>query len=208
MRIYFLRHGETDWNVARRIQGRTDIGLNSNGVRQAKLWRPFFDRIPLAGVYSSSLSRAVDTAVLASSRPACVIEELNERHYGEWEGKVWSDIAGRDPDFDRRWRLADSSPPGGESRLQLHARVSRAMDSIVASHDANSELLVVAHGGSGKAVLSYAMELSIDQTSGMPAIGNATMTLLTREGERWIVDESMTPAEALSHLHFQAHRPH
>jgi len=200
MRIYFLRHGETDWNVARRIQGRTDIALNSNGVRQANLWRPFFERIPLAGVYSSSLSRAMETAMLATHRPPCVIDDLNERHYGEWEGKIWNDIAHHDPDFDRRWRCADTSPPGGESRLLMHARVYRAMDSIVASHDEGSELLIVAHGGSGKAVLGYANRMSIEELFGIPAIGNATMTLLTREGRNWSVAEPMTPDEQVMPL--------
>ena len=194
MRIYFLRHGETDWNVEKRIQGRTDIALNSNGVRQATLWRPYFDRIRLAGVYSSSLSRAMDTAVLATQRPPCVIDGLNERNYGEWEGRVWNDIADHDPDFDNRWRRADSRPPGGESRLEMQARVNRAMDSIVASHDSDSQVLIVAHGGSGKAVLGYANKMSIEQLFGIPAIGNATMTLLTREGEHWSVAE---PAIAL-----------
>ncbi len=200
MRIYFLRHGETDWNVERRIQGRTDIALNSNGVRQATQWRPFFDRIHLAGVYSSSLSRAMETAVLATGRPPCVIDDLNERHYGEWEGRVWNDIADLDPDFDRRWRRADSSPPGGESRLEMHARVHRAMDSIVASHDENSELLIVAHGGSGKAVLGYANKMSIEELFRVPAIENAAMTILTREGERWSVAEPMMPDEEVTPL--------
>jgi len=200
MRIYFLRHGETDWNVARRIQGRTDIALNANGVMQARRWRHFFDRILLAGVYSSSLSRAMETAVLATSRPPCVIDELNERNYGEWEGRVWNDIADHDPDFDRRWRRADSSPPGGESRLEMHARVYQAMDSIVASHDKNSELLVVAHGGSGKAVLGYANKMSIEELFGVPAILNAAMTILTREGDHWNVAPPMLPDEEVTPL--------
>jgi broad specificity phosphatase PhoE len=197
MRIYFLRHGETDWNVSRRIQGRTDIALNANGVSQAKKWRPFFERIPLAGVYSSSLSRAMETALLATLRPPCVVDALNERNYGEWEGRVWNDIANHERDFDRRWRDGESSPPGGESRLEMHARVNRAMDSIVASHDEGSELLIVAHGGSGKAVLGYANRMSIEELFGIPAIGNATMTLLTREGKHWTVAGATMPGEVL-----------
>jgi len=197
MRIYFLRHGETDWNVSRRIQGRTDIALNANGVSQAKNWRPFFERIRLAGVYSSSLSRAMETALLATLRPPCVIDALNERNYGEWEGRVWNDIADHERDFDRRWRGAESSPPGGESRQEMHARVYRAMDSIVASHDEGSELLIVAHGGSGKAVLGYANRMSIEELFGIPAIGNATMTLLTREGTHWTVAGATMPDEVL-----------
>jgi broad specificity phosphatase PhoE len=142
----------------------------------------------------------METAVLATSRPPCVIDELNERNYGEWEGRMWNDIADHDPDFDRRWRRADSSPPGGESRLEMHARVYRAMDSIVASHDEGSELLIVAHGGSGKAVLGYANRMSIEELFGIPAIGNATMTLLTREGKHWSVAEPMTPDEEVTPL--------
>jgi broad specificity phosphatase PhoE len=193
MRIYLLRHGETDWNVARRIQGHTDIALNAKGVRQARSWQPYFDRIHLAGVYSSALSRAMETARLASRRAPCLMDGLNERHYGEWDGRVWSELAGPDPDFDRRWRQPDSSPPGGESRLQLHARVHRAMESIVASHDADSEILIVAHGGSGKAVLGYARNLSIEDLSATPALGNAGMVILSRTGERWSIDGEMAP---------------
>ena len=195
MRIYFLRHGETDWNVQKRLQGQTDIALNSNGVRQATLWRPFFDGIHLSGLYSSSLSRAMETAVLATHRPPCIIEDLGERHYGEWEGREWHDIAGNDPDFDQRWRRADSKPPGGESRLEMQARVYRAMDSIVASHDADAELLIVGHGGSGKAVLGYANRMTIEELFALPAIENAALTVLTREGDRWKVGEPMMPAE-------------
>jgi probable phosphoglycerate mutase len=197
MRIYFLRHGETDWNVQKRMQGQTDIALNSNGVRQALLWQPFFDRIQLSGVYSSALSRALGTAMLATRRPPCIIEDLGERHYGEWEGRVWQDIAGDDPDFDRRWRRADSKPPGGESRLEMQARVYRAMDAIVVSHRDDSELLIVGHGGSGKAVLGYANKMTIEELFALPAIANAAMTVLTCEGQRWKVSEPITPDEGV-----------
>jgi broad specificity phosphatase PhoE len=79
----------------------------------------------------------------------------------------------------------------------MHARVYRAIDSIVASHDEGSELLIVAHGGSGKAVLGYANRMSIEELFGIPAIGNATMTLLTREGTHWTVAGATMPDEVL-----------
>jgi broad specificity phosphatase PhoE len=192
MRIYLLRHGETDWNVSRRIQGWSDIALNSRGIRQARSWLPYFDRIRLAGVYSSALSRAMETALLATRRAPCVIDGLNERHYGAWEGQLWTDLAGQDLDFDRRWRDPDSTPPGGESRQQMRVRVHRAMKSIVASHDADSEILIVAHGGSGKAVLSYANNMSIAELSAIPARGNAAMTILSCEGQQWSVVGEMS----------------
>jgi len=195
MRIYLLRHGETDWNVARKIQGHTDIALNSNGVRQARTWQPYFDRIRLAGVYSSSLTRAMDTALLASRRAPCIVDGLNERHYGDWEGHRWDDLAGQDLDFDRRWKLPHSAPPGGESRLQLQVRVQVAMESIIASHEADSEILIVAHGGSGKAVLGYANKMSIEVQAAIPALRNAGVTILNGKGNRWIVEEEMAPRD-------------
>jgi broad specificity phosphatase PhoE len=79
----------------------------------------------------------------------------------------------------------------------MHERVYRAMDSIVASHDADAELLIVAHGGSGKAVLGYANKMSIEELFGIPAIGNATMTILTRERESWSVAEPVLSDEVL-----------
>ena len=69
------------------------------------------------------------------------------------------------------------------------------MDSIVASHDADSELLVVAHGGSGKAVLGYATKLSIDELFRIPAIGNAALTILTQEGDGWSIGKPAWPGE-------------
>jgi len=195
MRIYLLRHGETDWNVARKIQGHTDIDLNSNGIRQAKSWLPFFDQISLAGVYSSSLSRAMETARLASGRAPCVVDGLNERNYGEWEGCRWHDLAAEDVNFDRRWKLPHSAPPGGESRFQLQARVHSAMESIISSHDDGSEILIVAHGGSGKAVLGYANKLPIEMLAALPALRNAGVTVLRGEGDCWNIEEEMTPAD-------------
>jgi 2,3-bisphosphoglycerate-dependent phosphoglycerate mutase len=191
MRIYLLRHGETDWNVARKIQGHTDIALNRNGIRQAKSWQPYFDRIRLAGIYSSSLTRAMDTALLASGRAPCIIDGLNERNYGEWEGQRWNDLADRSLDFDRRWKLPHSAPPGGESRLQLQVRVQHAMESIISSHEDDSEILVVAHGGSGKAVLGYANKMPIESQAAIPALRNAGVTILYREGDRWAVGEEV-----------------
>jgi broad specificity phosphatase PhoE len=195
MRIYLLRHGETDWNVARKIQGHTDIALNSTGVRQAKSWLPFFAQIPLAGVYSSSLARAMETARLASGRPPCVVDGLNERNYGEWEGCRWHDLAAEDVNFDRRWKQPQTAPPGGESRHQLQVRVQHAMESIISSHNDDSEILIVAHGGSGKAVLGYANKLPIEMLSALPALRNAGVTILHGEGGSWNIEEEMTPAD-------------
>src|SRR3954468_25046965 len=103
MRVYLLRHGETDWNVARRLQGTMNTPLNANGIRQAESWRTYFDRIQFAGIYSSALDRALHTGWLATGRPACIIEAFNERGFGEWEGRTWPDLERTVSEFDLRW---------------------------------------------------------------------------------------------------------
>jgi broad specificity phosphatase PhoE len=120
---------------------------------------------------------------------------LNERNYGEWEGQRWLDLAGQDSNFERRWKLPQSAPPGGESRLQLQVRVQHAMESIISSHGDDSEILIVAHGGSGKAVLGYANKMSIELQSAIPALRNAGVTILNGEDNRWIVEQEMSPRD-------------
>jgi broad specificity phosphatase PhoE len=171
MRIYLLRHGETEWNVDGRIQGQLDVPLSDRGIRQARGWRPYFDRIELAGVYSSALSRAMDTAMLATGRPPCIIPELNERCFGELQGKVWPR---------QIETVLDFSPPGGETREQLENRVREAFNQIVSSHNRSAEVLIVCHGGSSRVILAHA---------GAPPtlLGNAALALLSVDNGQWSV---------------------
>jgi len=139
VRLYLLRHGETDWNVARRLQGLIDTPLNPKGMKQAEGWRPYFERVRLAAIYSSSLKRAIDTAVLATGRPACIIDGFNERGFGAWEGRTWQELQQTVSEFDERWNEDSFCPPGGESRQALYNRVETALDEVVFQHAENDE---------------------------------------------------------------------
>jgi broad specificity phosphatase PhoE len=171
MRIYLLRHGETAWNVDGRIQGQLDVPLSEAGIRQALEWRSYFDRIKLDGVYSSALSRAMDTAFLATGRPPCIIPEFNERCFGELQGQVWQR---------QLETVLDFCPPGGETREQLEARVRAALSQLVAEHKPSAEILIVCHGGSGRVILAH---------GGAPPtlLGNAALALLSVNNGSWTV---------------------
>ena len=171
MRIYLLRHGETQWNVDGRIQGQLDVPLSPAGVEQALSWRPYFDRTKLAGVYSSALSRASETALLATGRVPCLIPDFNERCFGELQGQVW----------ERQLEtVLDFCPPGGETRQQLEMRVRAAWEQLVSGHSAGDELLIVCHGGSGRVILEHA--------GGAPALlGNASLAVISYEFKRWSI---------------------
>jgi broad specificity phosphatase PhoE len=147
--LSLVRHGETDWNRQRRIQGLTDIPLNETGREQARqtghrLTRRRWDRI-----YSSPLSRARETAAIIAAEvglpDAETVDALIERDYGDAEGLNFAEVERRYPDR--------SAVPGQESREDVMARVVPALRTLAAEH-AGESILVVSHGGAIRAVLA------------------------------------------------------
>lgn len=150
-RVLAIRHGETAWNVATRIQGQLDIGLNETGRWQAGQLAEVLRAEGLAAVYSSDLSRAFDTAALTAARaglPVQVDEGLRERHFGRFEGLTFHEIAERWPEDSERWRRRDPAfaPPGGESLTAFYARCVGAAERLAGAHPGQS-IALVAHGG-------------------------------------------------------------
>ena len=95
MEIYMIRHGETQWNKEKRLQGRVDIPLNEYGIQLAGITAHALQSIPFSRIYTSPLSRARETArILAGNRPVELIEDnrLLEMGFGEGEGAGIADI--------------------------------------------------------------------------------------------------------------------
>lgn len=90
--IYIVRHGQTDWNVKRLIQGHIDIPLNEEGKRQAKKISIELKGITFNKIYSSDLKRAYETAkIIAQDRKLKIVvsEDLRERYFGKFQGVFW-----------------------------------------------------------------------------------------------------------------------
>ena len=142
----FVRHGETDWNSEKRVQGSKGAPMNPAGHEQAKgLARQLWE-VPIQAVYSSALPRAVETAsYVAGPHRVNVITDprLNEIHHGDWEGLAESEL----PDFElyRRWREDPTSCtlPGAEPLAAVHDRAVQAMREIAAKHPASEGLVAV-----------------------------------------------------------------
>ena len=152
-RVIAIRHGETDWNVATRLQGHTDIALNARGVWQAQRAAQALASEEIAAIYASDLSRAHATALAIANHhphvaPVITNTGLRERGFGIFEGQTYAEIETLWPDESRRWkqREPDFAPPGGESPVQVHARVQRTINDLAASH-IGQQIVVVAHGG-------------------------------------------------------------
>ena len=151
-RILAIRHGETDWNVATRIQGQIDISLNAQGEWQAKQVAKALADEELHAVYASDLSRALVTAQQIAALHQHEVKQviaLRERHYGFFEGQTWDEIQTAHPDDAALWRDRDphwTPKNGGESLVMLHERVMHMVNEIASQHR-GEQIALVTHGG-------------------------------------------------------------
>ncbi len=160
MRLVVVRHGVTDWNVQGRLQGRTDIPLNADGIRQAVAVARRLASERLARVLSSPMARALATAqpiAAAQGLTPEVREDLHEAHMGLWEGLTWEEVATRYPHhLPERDRVGPSyKGHAGESVAEVAARAAGVLEAIrglpgttcVVTHAAPGRHLIVAAAG-------------------------------------------------------------
>lgn len=150
-RITAVRHGETDWNVQRRIQGHTDIALNAAGRAQASKVAHALRGESIDAVYASDLQRAFATgAAIAAAAGAPLVAEpgLRERSFGALESRTFAQIEQAWPEQARRWRKRDPhyAPEGGETLALLRERIAQVLARLAANHT-GGHMVVVTHGG-------------------------------------------------------------
>jgi broad specificity phosphatase PhoE len=189
--IYYIRHGETDWNVAGRLQGRRDVPLNARGRAQAvhcgEILRGLFaqaGRDPATLAYvSSPLGRARQTMELA--RPPVGLDadgyrvepQLAELAFGEWEGFTIAQLHERDPqriaarEHDK-WHFV---PPGGESYEMVSARMRDWYE------DLRQDTVVTSHGGTARGLIAH---LGIAKPAAAPLLDIAQGVVYVFEGEK------------------------
>lgn len=149
--ILLARHGETDWNIERRIQGHTDRPLNDTGLAQARALGEALTEERIDAIYASDLSRALDTArIVAAPHGLAVtaLSELRERNFGTWEGMTDEEALRRFPES-RNGGWGD-----GETSEALAERIHAALEFIARAHPGGN-VLVVTHGGPVRAVLAW-----------------------------------------------------
>ncbi|WP_312501030.1 histidine phosphatase family protein [Lacrimispora sp.] len=162
MKIYLIRHGQTDWNIQGRIQGSHDIPLNETGRSQAELLAKGMDSRPVSRIFSSTLTRAMETAERISSRQKVEIysmPQLIEVEFGKWEGMTWDEIMEAYPKEYKLWTLSpdEASPPGGETQDQVISRCVLAVGEILRITGGREDVAIVSHGATIAYIVSYMM---------------------------------------------------
>lgn len=149
--IYLVRHGQTDWNIAKKTQGHTDIPLNDFGKKEAERVSERFSSIPISKIISSDLIRAKETAEIINVRTKCpliVDKRLREINYGILEGvernKLPSNI----------WDIFNNEPNklNAEPMTRVYSRIKSFFDEL----EEQKNILIVTHGGALRMIMHYA----------------------------------------------------
>lgn len=189
MRIIFIRHGETDWNVTLQYQGQANIPLNERGCEQARRAGERLRRSRATALYASDVVRAWETAQIMG--PILGLEprtmtELREINVGEWEGLTPEELYRRFPDHMREYERdpARTVRRGGESYAQLQERALIALQRIHERHDPTETILAVTHGGTIRAILCHVIGLDL-KNFGRLWIDNGSLTELRYGSQGW-----------------------
>lgn len=178
--ICLVRHGETDWNAAGRIQGREDTPLNSAGREQARCAGRYLQSWQWDILVASPLSRASDTARIIGEAVGLPLETrfdgLMERDYAVASGMTPAEIAQVYP---------DGAIPGLETRPTVQARMMAVLNQLTVDYSAK-RIIAVSHGGAINTVLAHLSNGEIG--TGKTQLGNACITLLQHTHGAWEIE--------------------
>ena len=165
MKIYLVRHGETDWNQAGLLQGQTDIALNAQGLEQAREAAERLKEVPFEIAFCSPLIRAKRTAetIIGDRKITLTTDErLRELNFGPWEGVDIRSI--KDAASQPFTNPGSYIPPvGAESFAQLYKRSGEFVDQVLLPLEGTYEtVLVVAHGGVSRSILNPVLNIPVD----------------------------------------------
>lgn len=182
MKLYFIRHGQTDWNEAGKIQGSCDIELNSNGIKQAeKLCRKLQDEgYPITRIYSSKQKRALQTASIiskATNLELIILDGLEEVCVGHWEGLSWSGVRDQYPTEYEEWyhnrRYAKSHQ--GEAYQEVVERALAAIHTIIKEN--KDDVAVVTHNAVIMCLQCYLTDTPFDEMKRFKS-GNTSISII------------------------------
>jgi broad specificity phosphatase PhoE len=196
VRIYFVRHGETQYNIEKRMQGFCDSPLTDRGISQAKSVGMGLEDIEFSAVYTSESQRVIDTAKYAVGHrnlPTKTDPRLKEMNFGVLESLLASEISEQYGDIlERLFTLNDlnMAAPEGESYTQLYTRTSSIIKEIIDKHkNEGGNILVFSHGVT---IGYYLMQLS--QRTDFPHHDNCCVSVVKYKNDQFDVETIASPS--------------
>ena len=183
VKFIIVRHGYSIFNKEKRFTGHIDVDLDERGYAQAaKNAEYIVANYHIDKIYSSDLCRAYNTVkpvADALGLPIHTSKDLRELYIGRWEGLSIADVKRDEPEalaFYRK-RIPEANAGGGETRLQLRRRITRAMAQIAEENDGQT-ILVGSHGGAIRALCCAWQGYSIEEMDMVPDLNNASITVV------------------------------
>ena len=193
-RVVLWRHGQTDWNLANRFQGHSDIPLNETGIDQARKAAPLLYGLRPSKIISSDLIRAKQTAqelANISRLPIHIDPGLRETNGGKWEGRTGAENRADDYEKFVNWLDGNDEPAGdfGERRSEIALRAVTAIERALEKEI--ETLVVVTHGGTARIIIGKMLGLPMTQWASIGGLSNASWSILENGHHRagWILVE-------------------
>lgn len=180
-RIYFVRHGESEWNIINKVQGQKNSLLTENGKLQAVKLAKRLKNHDIDIIYSSDLTRAYETALtIANEKNMTPIKNSNlqEMNFGIWEGELFSDILVEHKEDYLKWVKSPESLeiPKGETIHDLENRVGSEVRKII-NVNKGKNILIVSHGTALKTMILSLLNTSLNNYKNL-AMGNVSLSIV------------------------------
>ncbi|MGL4572785.1 MAG: histidine phosphatase family protein [Clostridium sp.] len=182
--IYLTRHGQTEWNIEKRLQGHGNSPLTAYGIDRAKELSKRIEELHIDSIYTSPIERAYKTAYLLKGNKEVEIKThdgLKEMNFGDYEGRITEEVMMENPKWDINAIMKgnlDMRAPKGETLREVRNRVKESMEEIIAENEGKT-ILVVAHGITLKAIMAFFENEEKDNE----VMGQATLTKVVKDGD-------------------------
>ena len=181
LKLYIVRHGQTEWNVLEKFQGQMNSPLTEEGIEKVKKTAKELEDVKFDAVYASQMGRTVETAKIIlednkNEKPELQkIPELNEIYFGKWQGMTFSEIFDFSPQEAHNYfydvKNYCATNVGGEELKDGLARFLQGLDKIVKAHESGN-ILVVTHGTVLELFFNYIENREADDLDERKLIGN------------------------------------
>lgn len=189
--VLIIRHGQTDWNIEKRLQGHSDIPLNEKGIEQALALSEILKEEKLEAIFSSDLQRALRTANEIAkwhNLPVQIDADFRERSYGIFEGLSREEIKTRYPESHAAWYAADPDhvfPPGKQEAESMRVFHNRAINAIykIAKPYTGKKIALIAHFGIVEAAFRVAQKMPLDIRTRVPVLNTSVNRFLVKDND-------------------------
>jgi alpha-ribazole phosphatase len=163
-RVWLIRHGQPCPESRGRCYGHLDVELSQQGREQMQRVASMLSGEPVRAIYSSPRRRAIESAAVLQERLRCQVaieQRFREIDFGEFEGKLYDDIARMYPEIFRQWmeHPTETQFPNGESFVQMQQRVTEAAHELFGRHRGET-IAIVSHGGVNRILLAAALRIA------------------------------------------------